>query len=302
MNLIEFEPKLEALKCEEDVQILKDVVKERAEIAKLYAEENYKKALDHATDVITRLRGFSDYANLEFRAAVVSVLFDFAELHFALKDYKQSKKELEVIFKLLDGMVKEAADRFAPHHVLAMELSTRILRSRKKTLELLAKQQLHTGQLYEKVNSGVAAATDKLVESLRKGAEMLASTGDYNGAVKFYMEAIKLSKKRTGRVTRREIAMTIEMARLMMHSKSQTDRAKRLLNAVLPHAVALEILELEQEIHSLLKNIEENVKHESSWKTFLDKLQKASRFVRKRREDEEEKEASAEESKEGKKK
>ena len=102
--------------------------------------------------------------------------------------------------------------------VLAMELSTRILRSRKKTLELLAKQQINTGVLYEKVNAGVAAATDKLVESLRKGAEMMAQTGDYRGAVRFYMEAIKLAKKRTGRVTRREIRMTVDMAKVMLHS------------------------------------------------------------------------------------
>lgn len=287
MSLIDYKPLLEGMGNKEDVEILKDMLGTRIEIAKLYAEENFKKAEEVAADALRKIREFSDYTNLEFRAAVVTLLFDLAEIHFSLKDYKQSKKELEMIFKLLESMVKEAADRFAPHHVLAMELSTRILRSRKKTLELLAKQQLHTGMLYEKVNSGVAAATDKLVESLRKGAEMLASTGDYNGAVKFYMEAIKLSKKRTGRVTRREVAMTIEMARLMMRSKSQTDRAKRLLNAVLPHAVSLEIVELEQDIQSMLKQIEENVNHESAWKGFMDKLQKATRFVHRKKEDKE---------------
>lgn len=278
MSLIDFIPKLEGLEREEDKAILHEVEEGRAKIAKFYAEEDYKKGLEVATELLRKLREFSDYTDLEFRAAVVTLLFDLAELHFALKDYKQSKKELEIIFKLLEGMVREAADRFAPHHVLAMELSTRILRSRKKTLELLARQQLHIGQLYEKVNVGVSAATEKLIESLRKGAEMMASAGDYNGAVKFYMEAIKLSRKRSGRVTRRDVAMTIEMARLMMRSKSQADRAKRLLNAVLPHAVALEIVELEQDIRSLLATIDDSVNNESAWKNFMDKLQKGLRI------------------------
>lgn len=194
-----------------------------------------------------------------------------------------------MIFKLLERLVKDDMERFGRFHVMGMELSTRILRSRKKTLELLARQQIHTGQLYEKVNAGVSAATDKLVESLRMGAEMLASTGDYNGAVKFYMEAIKLSKKRTGRVTRREVAMTIEMARLMMRSRQQTERAKRLLNAVLPHAVALETLELEQELLQLLAQIEENVAHEPMWRSFLEKVQHATRFRRRSKKSEAEK-------------
>ena len=153
-------------------------------------------------------------------------------------------------------------------------------------LDLLAKQQLHTGLLYDKVNAGVAAATDKLVESLCKDAEMLASTGDYRGAVKFYMEAIKLSKKRTGRVTRREVAMTIEMARLMMRSRQQRERAARLLNAVLPHAVALETVELEQDALALLAQIEEK-EEESAWRSFMAKVQSAAKFRRNAKKEEE---------------
>ena len=182
-----------------------------------------------------------------------------------------------MLFKVLEQLLKEDSERFGEWHVLAMELSTRILRSRKKTLDLLAKQQINTGVLYEKVNAGVAAATDKLVESLRKGAEMMAQTGDYRSAVRFYMEAIKLAKKRTGRVTRREVKMTIEMARVMMHSRSEMPRAKRLLTAVLPHAVSLENLDLEQEILGLTARIDEEMDHEPMWRSFVDRIQRAAK-------------------------
>jgi len=249
----------------------------REEAVALFDEEKFDDALGRVVDALRTLREFSDYGHREFRALLTVLLFDLSETHFALKDYKQSEKELEMLFKVLEQLIKDDSERFGALHVLAMELSTRVLRSRKKTLELLAKQQINTGVLYEKVNAGVAAATDKLVESLRKGAEMMAQTGDYRGAVRFYMEAIKLAKKRSGRVSRREVRMTVDMARVMMHSRSDTARAKRLLTAVLPHAVSLENLELEQEILGMIEKIDSDVAHEPMWRTFLEKVQRTAK-------------------------
>lgn len=280
-----------------DVKKLSDAEKEllkkgqslREEAQTLYREEKYEDALDKEVEALRVLREAPDFSSIPFKHALAILLFDLAEIHFKLKDYKQSEKEVEVLFKVLEQLLKEDAEKFGEIHVLAMELSTRILRSRKKTLELLAKQQINTGVLYEKVNAGVAAATDKLVESLRKGAEMMAQTGDYRGAVRFYMEAIKLAKKRTGRVTRREVRMTIDMAKVMMHSRTESQRAKRLLAAVLQHAVALESLDLEQEILQIIEKIDSEANHESSWRTFMEKVQHTAkstlRRVRKQAED-----------------
>lgn len=274
---------------EEAAAVIEDAAAIRAEGAALFAEEKYDAALGRVVDALRRLRDFPDYANREFRAFLAVLLFDLSEIHFAIKDYRQSEKELEMLFKVLEQLLKDDSERFGAFHVLAMELSTRILRSRKKTLELLAKQQINTGVLYEKVNAGVAAATDKLVESLRKGAEMMAQTGDYRGAVRFYMEAIKLAKKRSGRVGRREVRMTVDMARVMMHSRNEAARAKRLLTAVLPHAVSLETLELEQEILGMIAKIDADVAHEPMWRTFLEKVQRTAKSkLRKGRKEEQE--------------
>ena len=274
---MKYAPHFKGMKMDsDDARILETVVNQRKEALELFEAEEYNKVLEKTVESLKAMREFSDYGSMEFREAVVVLLFDLSEIHYALKDYKQSKKELEQIFKFLEPLLKLDADRFGKYHVMAMELSTRILRSRKKMLDMLAKQQIHTGLLYDKVHNGVATATDKLVESLCKDAEM------------FYMEAIKLSKKRAGRVTRREVAMTIEVARLLMRSRAQTERARRLLNAVLPHAVALEIVELEQEILGLLDNIEINVIHDSAWRQFMAKMQAATRFLKKNRETAEE--------------
>lgn len=279
----------------EDLAAFQETLKLREESQELFAEEKYEEALGKTVDALRALRRFSDFSDKEFRAVLVAVLFDLSEVHFALKDFKQSEKDLEMLFKVLEQLLKEDAERFGEYHVLAMELSTRILRSRKKTLDLLAKQQINTGVLYEKVNAGVAAATDKLVESLRKAAEMMAQTGDYRGAVRFYMEAIKLAKKRAGRVARREIKMTVDMARVMMHSRGDLPRAKRLLAAVLPHAVAMETLELEQEILGLIEKIDADVAHEPMWRSFLEKVQRAAKTKLRRSKSDSEKNEEAEE-------
>ena len=80
-----------------------------------------------------------------------------------------------------------------------------------------------------------------------------------------------------GKVTRREVRMTVEMAAVMMRSKSESARARRLLNAILPHAIALEALELEQEILAMIETIDSNLVHDSAWKNFLDKVQRSAR-------------------------
>lgn len=229
-------------------------------------------ALERAISIMRDMREYPDYSHPEFRTLLAGILFDLAEIHFFLKDYKQSEKELETLFKVVGRLVKEDPERFGEFHVLAMELAARILRTRKKVVETLRKEKLNTEALYEKVNSGIASATDRLVDSLRKVGELVAATGAYKEALKFYADAIKFSKKRAGRVGRKEIKMTIEMAEIMSRIKSMQPRAKRLLGAVLPHAIALETIELEENIHALIEMINNYEESPSKWKAFIHSL------------------------------
>ncbi|MDE5712434.1 MAG: hypothetical protein K2I16_02235 [Muribaculaceae bacterium] len=273
MTQIEIPLKLDSFKKHSpEIEVLEEVMKCRKDTGRLMEEGREMDAMQRTVEALRTMREFPDFSDIEFRALLVAVIFDLAEIHFTLKDYKQSEKELDTLFKILDNLVKLDEARFGKFHILAMELSTRILRSRKKALDLLVKQQINAGALYDKVNSGVVAATDKLVDSLRNVGQLLASTGDLKAALKFYAEAIKFSKKRTGRVTRKEIKMTIEMAEIMMRIKSMRPRALRLLNAILPHAISLETIELEQDILALTALINAETDNESKWKNFIHQL------------------------------
>lgn len=255
-----------------EYEIFDNTLRIREEAGEYIKQDKYLEAMERTVAALKEMRDFPDYQDPEFRLLFVALLFDLAEIHYSLKNYKQSEKEVDILFKVLDNLVKLDQERFGQYHILAMELSTRILRSRKKALDLLVKQKITTGSLYEKVNSGIAAATDKLVDSLCTTAQLLAATGDVRGALKFYAEAIKISKKRTGRVTRKEVKMTVEMAEVMIRLRTMQPRAKRLLNAILPHAVALETVQLEQDIISLIEVIDANEEPETKWRMFLHKV------------------------------
>lgn len=272
MNQIQIPILTDSVSNPKDKEAIEKALSCRQTAGVLLNEERYMDALERTTEGLKQLKEFSDFDHVEFRATFISLLFDLAEIHYSLKDYTQSEHELEILFKVLDKLIKLQPDRFGQYHILAMELSTRILRSRKKTIEMLVKQQITTTALFEKVNSGVSAATDKLVDSLRKVAQLLAATGEYRASMKFYAEAIKYSKRRTGKVTRKEVKMTIEMAEIMMRIRSMRPRAARLLNAVLPHAIALETIELEEDILALLEIINFNMEQEPRWKAFLHKI------------------------------
>lgn len=282
-----------------ELEIINEAISCRKAAEELIADSRYMDALERVVAALRTLREFPDFENIEFRSLLAALLFDMSEIHFSLKDYKQSEKELDVLFKVLDNLIKTDSEKYGKYHILAMELSTRILRSRKKAMDLLVKQQINAQALYDKVNSGVAAATDKLVESLRNLAQLLASSGDYKAAMKFYAEAIKFSKKRTGRVTRKEVQMTIEMAEIMIRVRHMRPRAKRLLNAILPHAIALETIELEEDILALIEIIDTDIEHEPKWKTFIHKLSTAAKAKIKRGDKQENEEAGDEESKSG---
>ncbi len=258
-----------------ELEVIRTVQSARSTARELLEENREIDALERTVSGMRALRDFPDYENVEFRALLAALLSDLAEIHYMLKDYRQSEKELEMLFKVLDPLIRTDSERFGRYHILAMELSTRILRSRKKTMELLVKQQLAAEALFDKVNSGVTAATDRLVDSLRNVGQLLASTGDYRAALKFYSEAIKISKKKSGRVNRKEIKLSIEMAEIMMRIRQMRPRARRLLSAILPHAIALETIELEEDILALVEMIDNEEENEPRWKMFVHRLGKA---------------------------
>ncbi len=63
--------------------------------------------------------------------------------------------------------------------------------------------------------------------------------------------------------------MTVEMAEIMIRVKSMRPRAERLIDAVLPHAIALGETELEQQMQVLKEMIKIQESMKVSWLSAL---------------------------------
>ena len=133
-----------------DFAVLTDAQIARNTIHLLMDEGRYMDALERAVQTMRELREFSNFDNTEFQAILVALLFDLSAIHFNIKDYTQSERELEILFKVLAKLIGKDSERFGKYHIMAMEESTRILRTRKKTIELLTKQQIITSELFKK--------------------------------------------------------------------------------------------------------------------------------------------------------
>ena len=66
--------------------------------------------------------------------------------------------------------------------------------------------------------------------------------------------------------------MSLDMAEIMMRVRAMRPRAKRLLEALLPHAIALGTIELEEDILALIEVIDADIEREPIWKSFLHRL------------------------------
>ena len=130
MTQIEIPLKLDSFKKNSpEIKVLEEVMQCRKDVGNLMEGERAMDAMQRTVEGLRAMREFPDFGNIEFRALLVAVIFDLAEIHFTLKDYKQSEKELDTLFKILDNLVKLDETRFGRFHILAMELSTQIGRA-----------------------------------------------------------------------------------------------------------------------------------------------------------------------------
>ena len=65
----------------EGYEHLKEALEARSEAARFLEEEKYLEAMERTVTALRIMRDFPDYDNLEFRALLVALLFDLAEIH-----------------------------------------------------------------------------------------------------------------------------------------------------------------------------------------------------------------------------
>lgn len=188
-----------------------------------------------------------------FLSVLASLLYDIAFLHSCRDEYKQAERELEKSMRILDKLARINPGRYGSPYIMALNATTSVYRNRERQAELLAGYQAATNTYLEMVKSGVADATERLIDSLSTEGETLARMGRYREAIQFYMRAIKLlTKVEPSVTTMRQLRLSIELGDAMLHIESMRDKAIHLLNTMLHKATKLNAAEEHRRIVDIL--------------------------------------------------
>ncbi len=219
-----------------------DVVRGRA--AELIAEGD--------ADTLTLLSQEPRRKDEPFLQVLGALLYDLSFLHIVRKEYKAAERTLEKSMRVFERLAKMNPDRYGSAHIMALNASTSVYRSRVKQVNLLAHFQVATSTYLEMVNSGIHDAMDRLIESLANEGEMLMQLGKYRDAVQYYSRALKYLSKLSPEFSERHLKLSIKLSEALLHTRSTRQKGVHLLNTLLQKAVRMKSGKYVKEIETLL--------------------------------------------------
>lgn len=225
---------------------------------------DYILALGSAENALNVLISITNKRQEDFLAIVASLLYNLAYVHHATKDNGRAVKELTRAQKLFERLVKRNNNRFSAMLIYSVEASTTIFKSRVKQMNVLAHYQstteLYTAMLDEAGDAEkLRTALSNLVDSLKNEGDLMLQMGNARNAVKFYTKALRYQKKlNTGSMGKRELNLSISLARALLRLVNRRDAAEQLLSSLLPLAGRLGATREVTEIEQLLSNRSKN--------------------------------------------
>lgn len=183
------------------------------------ATESYEAALSTAADTLTLLSQEPRRKDEPFLQVLGALLYDLSFLHIVRKEYKAAERTLEKSMRVFERLAKMNPDRYGSAHIMALNASTSVYRSRVKQVNLLAHFQVATSTYLEMVNSGIHDAMDRLIESLANEGEMLMQLGKYRDAVQYYSRALKYLSKLSPEFSERHLKLSIKLSEALLQDR-----------------------------------------------------------------------------------
>lgn len=198
-----------------------------------------------------------------FLTLLASILFDLAQVHVARGELKQAEREIEKSAKVLERLASVNPQRFGSAHILALDLSASICRTRAGQAEALVRSQEAASKYMEILavagdDVAIREATDGLVTTLANQGQTLLRMGRARESVAYLTRALKLLTKLESDLSLRQLEMSIDLAEALISVKTTRDKGIHLLNTLLHKAGKLRAEEHHSRISSLLQNAGSN--------------------------------------------
>ncbi|MEG0011674.1 MAG: hypothetical protein RR383_06835 [Muribaculaceae bacterium] len=208
-------------------------------MAKDIAKCNYDDALKDAEIALKNMSEIENKRSDDFQAILAAILYDLAFVHYSIGANDCAEKDLAKSQKILERLAKSDSHRFAAALLIAVEASTKIFKSRLKQINTLVHYQAATATYLEGLAHGVAEAGKRLIDSLINQGDMLSQMGNYRESVKYYTKALRYQKKLSGKFAIKELKISINLGKALLHLVNRRDTGTQLLTSLIPLAQRL---------------------------------------------------------------
>lgn len=168
-----------------------------------------------------------------FLSILASLLYDISLIHTSRGQYKQAEREIEKSMKIFERLAKQSPERYGSAHLLAMNASTQVYRSRQKQADMLLRYQEATNTYLRMVDEGIEDAGMRLVESLATEGRTLTQMCRQREAVQYFTRALKYLTKIESEFSLTQLRLSIDLGEALLSLKGSREKGIHLLNTML---------------------------------------------------------------------
>lgn len=209
-------------------------------------------SLDIAATTLSLLSQEPKRKDEPFLSVLASLLYDISTIHNSRGEYRQAEREIEKSMKIFERLAKNDPDRYGAAHIMAINASTSIYRSRVKQTNMLAHYQIATSTYLRMVNEGIEDAGMRLIESLATEGRMLTKMGRRREAVQYFTRALKYLTKLNPEFGLQHLTLSIDLGEALLGVKATREKGIHLLNTMLYKAAKINVDEHRRIVDILL--------------------------------------------------
>lgn len=187
-----------------------------------------------------------------FLAILAALLYDISLIHSSRDENKQAEREIEKSMKLFERLARQNPDRYGAAHLLALNASTSVYKSRVKQANTLAHYQAATSTYMQMLNEGMEDAGMRLIESLTTEGRTLVKMNRQREAVQYFTRALKYLTKISPEFDLMQLQLSIDLGHALLAVKGTREKGIHLLNTMLYKALKLNADEEHRRIVDIL--------------------------------------------------
>lgn len=189
-----------------------------------------------------------------FLVILAALLYDISLMHDSRGEHRQAERAIEKSMKLFERLAKINPARYGAPHLMALNASTSVYKSRIKQTKTLAEHQAAANTYLRMLDDGIDDAGLRLVETLTAEGHTLVKMSRQREAVQYFTRALKYLTKINPDFSRQHLELSIDLGEALLCLKTTREKGIHLLNTMLYKASKIGADDLHRRIVDILYN------------------------------------------------